>query len=344
MASALQRAGVTPRLAREPVRSGALGLMALLSGACSGDPIARIPAFVLGEAVEVALQAGPAAGLQLFRAAGLKAAGPDLLVIDAGNHRLLRLDAELRPVGEVGSKGAGPGEFGFVLDASVRGDTVVVGDLTNGRFMAFDWRQGTEISTAPAPGIATTLAWLEDGSLFAPVLSADQYLARVGPDGTASGFAARPAVLRTDRVTTDDRVAGCGHALHVLDDRHGVLLRYSAAGDLIDAHRLPDPVRTDLLNRRQRTLERFTRRGYRVAGVPLVKQLVAISCERILVLFGHDRLFGLLVDHADASARPLLLPRDVESSRPLRAATAVLPLPDRLIVLADDQVLSYAYH
>jgi hypothetical protein len=331
------RAGGDPRLA-------ARLLLPLLALSCSGEPRHDLPALTLAHGVEVHGATGTAQPVpDLYAATALAAAGPDVLIMDGGNNRVLRLDGSLRPLGSFGAAGAGPGEFGYAPDMAVRGDTVAVADLTNGRIILFDIRHGAEVRTRPAAGVPRNLAWLEDGSFLMPAASADHYLLRVDTAGNVTPFGRRLAGHTPLQTGATAIVAGCGTAVHVLDDDHATLLRYSAAGELVDAHQLPAPMRRALMQRRDQTVRTFQRRGYRVVGLPLVKQLAPQGCDGLLILFTHDQHFGVRVDFITRSAHPLLLPRDAKWSRPLREATAILPRHSDLIVLSNDEVFTYAY-
>jgi hypothetical protein len=331
------RAGVRPRLA-------ARLLLPLLALSCRSEPGHDLPALTLAEGVEVYGAAGTAQPVpDLYAATALAAAGPDVLIMDGGNNRVLRLDQRLRLLASFGAAGAGPGEFGYAPDMAVRGDTVAVADLTNGRIMLFDVPQGTEIRSRPVAGVPRNLAWLEDGSFIVPAAAADHYLVRVDTAGNVTPFGRRPAGHAPLQTGATAIVAGCGTAVHVLDDDHGTLLRYSADGELVDAHQLPASMRRTLMQRRDQTVRTFQRRGYRVVGLPLVKQLAPLGCDGLLILFTHDSHFGVRVDYINRSAHPMLLPRDERWSRPLREATAILPRRSDLIVLSNDEVFTYAY-
>jgi hypothetical protein len=331
------RVGARPRLA-------ARLLLPLLALSCRGGPQHDLPVLRLAEGVEVCGVEGTAESVpDLFAATTLRVAGSDVLIMDGGNHRVLRLDERLRLLGTYGAAGAGPGEFGYAPDMAVRGDTVAVADLTNGRIVLFDLRDGAEIRTQPAASVPRNLTWLDDGSFLTPAATAHHYLVRVDTAGNITPFGARPAGHALLHPGASALVAGCGSAVHVLDDDHGTLLRYSAAGELLDAHQLPASIRRALLRQRDQTVRTFERRGYRVVGLPLVKQLAALGCDSLLILFTHDLHFGVRIDYVTGSAHPLVLPRDEKWSRPLREATAVLPRRSDLIVLSHDEVFTYAY-
>jgi hypothetical protein len=331
------RAGVRPRLA-------ARLLLPLLALACRGEPRHDLPALTLADGVEVHGVAGTSRAVpDLFAATALAGAGSDVLIMDGGNNRVLRLDEQLRLLGSFGAAGAGPGEFGFAPDMAVLGDTVAVADLTNGRIVLFDIHRGVGIRTRQATGVPRNLAWLDDGSFLMPAASAEHYLVRVDTAGTVTPFGVRPAGHAPLHAGATAIAAGCGTAVHVLDDDHATLLRYSAGGELMDAHLLPAPIRQSLLRRRDQTVRTFQRRGYHVVGLPLVKQLAPLGCDGLLILFTHDSHFGVRVDYTTASAHPLVLPRDAKWSRPLREATAILPRRSDLVILSHDEVFTYAY-
>lgn len=328
------RAGVIPRLAA--------WLTVLAAGACTRDPAASFPELPLGEPVRVgdAVSASPGAEPELFHATALASTSSGVLIMDAGNRRLSLLDDSLAAVAHWGAAGAGPDEFGFVLAMAARADTVALGDLTNGRILLFDVRAGRGTGAVAAGG-AETFAWLRDGSFVVPTGVRGTFLTRMTGSGGREPFGVWPAALP---IADAQRllVSGCPDTVLALDQGHGVLMRFSAAGTLISAHRLPAAVLRHLQRHRARM-----EKTLRVAGIrgrpALVKQLVAATCDELFLLFAHPDMFGLLISYRDSTARPMLLPRDSAGSRPLRRAAALLPLPGSLVVLTEDEVRRYAY-
>lgn len=326
-------------------RSIHAALLVLAVIACDGEPAGHVPELRMGTPITVAdVLSGAAGGVELFRPTGIAAAGSGLLVLDAGNHRVLRLDEQMREVGRFGAEGKGPGEIRFPFGIVVRGDTAAIADIGNGRILLVDWHTGREVRTHRADTPPQTLAWLEDGSFLIPGSSKDHYLTRIGPDDAAAPFAQRPeAPLAKRDAPGEALVAGCGAGAHVFDDETGNLLRYSLDGRLLEQHALPAALHADLVREREEVVGAFQRQGIRVVGRSLVKQLAAIDCSSVIVLFAHSAMFGVWVDHAAGSARPLLLPDREPWRSVLRRAMVILPRRSGAIVLSDDELFTVRF-
>jgi hypothetical protein len=105
-----------------------------------------------------------------FVTAAARLAHGDILVADAGNHRVDVFNASGKKVRSLGRQGRGPGEFSQPSWLGFRGDTVLVWDMVQARLTRFD-TAGTLIGTDPPvtdlgsfPRVA---GQRDDGSLLA---------------------------------------------------------------------------------------------------------------------------------------------------------------------------------
>ncbi|HEU4883597.1 MAG TPA: 6-bladed beta-propeller [Longimicrobium sp.] len=83
-----------------------------------------------------------------FVTAATRLAHGDILVADAGNHRIDVFDAAGKRVRSLGRQGRGPGEFSQPSWLGVQGDTLLVWDMVQARLTRFD-TAGTLIGTDP---------------------------------------------------------------------------------------------------------------------------------------------------------------------------------------------------
>lgn len=105
-----------------------------------------------------------------FVSAAEQLAHGDLVLADAGNHRLDVFDASGRKVRTLGREGRGPGEFSHPSWVGVHGDTLLVWDMVQSRLTRFD-TAGSLIGTDPPvtdlSSFARVLGRRDDGSLLA---------------------------------------------------------------------------------------------------------------------------------------------------------------------------------
>lgn len=104
-----------------------------------------------------------------FVSAAERLAHGDIVVADAGNHRLDVFDAIGRKVRSLGREGRGPGEFSHPSWVGVHDDTLLVWDMAQSRLTRFD-TAGTLIGTDPPvtdlSSFARVVGRREDGSLL----------------------------------------------------------------------------------------------------------------------------------------------------------------------------------
>jgi hypothetical protein len=112
---------------------------------------------------------GSEADALFFVSAAERLAHGDIVVADAGNHRLDVFDASGRKVRSLGREGRGPGEFSHPAWVGVHGDTLLVWDAVQSRLTRFD-TAGTLIGTDPPvtdlSSFARVVGRRDDGSLL----------------------------------------------------------------------------------------------------------------------------------------------------------------------------------
>src|SRR5690606_25736166 len=119
-----------------------------------------------------------------------------------------------------------------------------------------------------------------DGSVYHVSLTGyDTYFTVIAPDGTRRSWGTRPPELRPD--TTDGKgVVGLDEvlalrtpdgAVHVLDNREGILLHLDSAGAVQRTMRLPESLLEPIRERHEQRTRAFARQGMRVHPATFAK-------------------------------------------------------------------------
>lgn len=191
----------------------------------------------------------------LLAPAGMELAGDALYVVDHGNHRIQRFDAQLVFQAAWGQLGSGPADLTQPRDVAVDGDRVYVSDRGNGRIGVFG-PAGQPVAVWTVPGLRTPwglaarggvvyVSQPETGEVF--VLREGATVARwtglsrprgmaVGPDGrvlVADEGASAVRTFNPDGTTAADLPISPGLApLDVAADEYGDLYVASAGAIL----------------------------------------------------------------------------------------------------------------
>jgi hypothetical protein len=163
----------------------------------------------------------------------------NLYVLDAGNHRIKKIDPEGRLLAAFGKEGQGPGEFqfmdGIALDPQGR---MYVSDRATRNVKILD-AEGREIDTLPSPGPSGKLARLSEGDLVSLYTYGESpsLIQRFSPDGKAvARYGTFERHEDPDRSRYFNRVSfACGldDSIFVAYATRNKIERYSASGDLL---------------------------------------------------------------------------------------------------------------
>jgi hypothetical protein len=128
----------------------------------------------------------------------------------------------------------------------------------------------------------------------------------------------------------------------VLDPSVLAVAAYDDAGRMLELRLLPEPYRTQLLERRRGEMEGWGARADAFVSVPATKQISVDDRGRLLVPFSLPRHWGLLIDPSTWSARPLPLPDDERARELLWSANDAYLQGERLYVLSQSRLYEFA--
>lgn len=275
-------------------------------------------------------------GLHLIR--DLELHGDTVIVADR-NPRIVLLDrGSLGHLASIGREGNGPGELERPADlASWEGGFLVYDPANNriGRY-ALD---GTVRPSIPMTGTRlTNLAVNSEARIFATLNDSVHHLLAMDLDGGArmtaprtSSLGARARIAGEEFSADWDLVAVTeSDTIHVLDGKAAALSKYSPDGELLYSRRMPEPVRSRVLEGVGVFHEEY---GLRV-NMPF-RDFEATPDGRLLIMFTSGAAgdtIGLVVDARSYEAR--VLRTDVERAAWTegRAPTAMALEGDGLLV------------
>ena len=197
--------------------------------------------------------------LSLFGISDVEATEAGYLLAESGNRRLTLLDGRLKLLGTRGRRGDGPGEYQFPESMARAGDRVVVLDLGINRasYVGFDgtFLSGVNVSSNPSD----VAHHPEFGLVVADDHSSVHYLSQLRPGGNRRSLAEIPTPFRNDdpstfRIRTDLVAVAADGSIHVLDGLHLALVSYASDGAYVRTAYLPEPGRTNRLERRDRQI------------------------------------------------------------------------------------------
>jgi len=290
-------------------------------------------------------RAAIAGGADLYQPSRVRRLNARVWVLDTGNDRLVRFDSALAVAATFGGEGEGPGELQFAMDMVVDGDRLVVAEAGNGRLSVFD-SAGAFRTTHPAPDGAQYLA-AAGGQLFTALARDGYYTQRIENGGVAHAEIPE-AVTRIAR--SDPRTylpagpflaARPSGPIYVVDPSVLSVAAFDPSGRLLDLRLLPDPFRSQLLEKRRAEMEGWGAGADGFLSVPATKQISIDDRGRLLVPFALPEHWGLLIDPESWSARPLPLPDDARARSILRSASDVSLDGDRLYVLSQQRLYEF---
>lgn len=247
------------------------------------------------------------------------------IVVDTGNDRLIGFDRDLRPVRTFGRSGSGPGELEIPILARASGRDIGVVELSNGRISFFD-PDGRFLRTLTLPVPAAQTDFGPEGFAYVASAGGAAYLTRIGPDGTARPFGARPDPEGdASPIAGGNGVAVVAGRVLVLDDAAAELHAFDLDGNSLGRARLPEELVGPVRRRNEAFAADLQNRGIRVVKHPISKGTTAQPDGRVLILVAEEASFGLLVDARTLTGRLLTVPRkDGVWQRLLGARAAVI--------------------
>lgn len=282
--------------------------------------------------------------LGLYRPSDIGLIGERVIVLDAGNDRVVVFDTLLIPRTMMGRSGAGPGELRAPLRiATDPTGELWVGDITNRRLTAYSLT-GTYRRSLPLPFSIAPFTLMSDGEIVIAAPSARHFAATLDSGGGYQPFAARPngeEVPPSPSLPTPLIARTAGDTIHVFDNDAGALIKYDPDGRLVERRLLPEPVHAAALLRRTRTREQLEGGGLRVLDIPLAKSLHATDDDRLLLMILADEVTGLLIDSQSYTARSIVAPEAPRDARWLQNARSALLAGDRIYLVADQHVAIY---
>lgn len=295
-------------------------LLLLAASACSPDAesyvAGRAPgyftvsssAFEIGPITALVPETDDVVGL--FRTGDVERTSQGYLITDSGNNRLVAVDHRLNFVGATGREGDGPGEYQFANRLAAAGDRVAVLDEGLLRVSLVEPDGALAQSTA-LHASAGDVAWhAELGLVIADAGSTDHYLSRFQDDRQVA-FARIPPAFHTHgdafRIRTDLVAVTSDGTIHVLDGSHLALASYAPDGTLLRATFLPEPARSEALQRSAADVKSFGG-PQAVLGAWLATSLQPLANGRLFVDINMGDAMGYVLDPATTEATPVVFP------------------------------------
>jgi len=255
--------------------------------------------------------------LSLFGVSDVEVTNAGYLLAESGNRRLTLLDRRLHLLGTKGRRGDGPGEYQFPESMARAGDRVVVLDLGINR-AAYVGLDGTFLSSLNVSSNPSDVAHHPElGLVVADDHSPGHYLSQLGPGGARRSLAEIPTSFRNDdpgafRIRTDLVAVAADGSIHVLDGLHLALVSYASDGAYERTAYLPEPERTNRLERRDRRINALGGPSVVLAS-HLALNLQPLADGRLFVqtssLNLHDQpgvvVLGYVLDLSGLDATPL---------------------------------------
>ncbi len=306
-----------------------ISALLLTTGACGPDADSRnaepepsyfaesAAAFEIGEIIAQAMDLGEDA---LAWADDVEPTEQGYLIVDAGNDRLVLFDRNLNLLRTTGREGNGPGEYQFIRRIASAADRVVVLDVgsVSASYVKPD---GTFLERSILRPNPTDVAWHPElGLVVADNGSPPHYLSRFH-DGKQVAFAPIPTALRTDqdgvyRVRTNLVAVTPDGMIHVFDDFHLALVSYAPDGTLRGLNFLPEPTRSDKLQRRAETVATFGGSSI-VLGASTATILQPLADGRLFVRVAGsgEEGIGYVLDSSNSEATPVVFAEGHEGRR-----------------------------
>lgn len=286
----------------------------------------------------------------LFRPVRIRLFGDTLVVADVGDDRIALFGPDLDLLHSFGRTGAGPGEFQGAFDLVNANGLIAVGDMTNQR-VSFFRPDGELVREVPLGQALRSFVVGPDGSVYHVSLTGyDTYFTVIAPDGTRRSWGTRPPELRPD--TTDGKgVVGLDEvlalrtpdgAVHVLDNREGILLHLDSAGAVQRTMRLPESLLEPIRERHEQRTRAFARQGMRVHPATFAKDFTTTDDGRLLLPLASADVVAVIIDPATYTLREIRVPAGDGPWDAARRASSIVLRDDVLYAVTEDGLYAFS--
>jgi len=275
--------------------------------------------------------------------------GDTLVVADIGDDRIALFDRDLELLHVFGRSGAGPGELQGAFELVCADGLIAVGDMTNQR-ISFFTPDGQLVREIRLDEALRSFVVGPDGSVYHVSISGrDALFTVIAPDGTRRPWGTRPPGLRpgTDdgrRVIEQDEVLALrtpDGAVHVLDNREGVLIRFDSAGAVQHTVQLPRWLLEPIRKRHEALARSLARQGLHVYPGTIAKDLSLTSDGRLLLAVASGDVVAVVVDPATYSPREIRVPAGEGPWDAARRAVSLALHGDTLYAVTTDGLYAF---
>jgi hypothetical protein len=284
----------------------------------------------------------PAAGrqLELFLANRFVLEADRLVIVDAGNQRIVFASRDFELLSSAGRKGYGPGEYQFPATIVAHANEYYVPDASTKRISVLS-SSGEYLRGIPLPDEAmmpTSLGLTSDGRIFVPIIASANYLSVWDPEtGRWSAAVPRHVPLSAGELPASDYVLVTeGDTIHVLDSRHAVLTKVSPTLEIVERVQFPEHVMAGRRARARRTSEALGGPGR--AFTPLFFSFRRTADGALFASFPYENVVGAVIDPHSYSIRVVTISDDLASSGTVGVGGLMDIVGDTLWTLDMDRV------
>ncbi len=286
----------------------------------------------------------------LFSPIRIRLLGDTLVVADVGDDRIVLFDSDLDLLHTFGKSGAGPGELQGAFDLVSADGLIAVGDMTNQR-VSFFQPDGQLVREVRLGEALRSFVVGPDGSVYHVSLTGyDTYFTVIAPDGTRRSWGTRPPALRPDTtdgkgvVEQDDILAlrTADGAVHVLDNREGILLQLDTAGAVQRTMRLPESLLEPIRERHEQLTRSFARQGMRVLPGNIAKDFSTTADGRLLLSLASADVVAVIIDPATYALREIRVPPGEGPWDAARRAVSIVLRDSILYAVTSDGLYAFA--
>lgn len=280
----------------------------------------------------------------------LRLLGDTLVVADIGDDRIVLFDANLDLLHAFGRSGAGPGEFQGAFELVSANGLIAIGDMTNQR-ISFFTPDGQLVREVRLDEALRSFVVAPDGSVYHVSMTGyDTYFTVIAPDGTRRSWGTRPPALRPDTtdgkgvVEQDDVLAlrTPDGAIHVLDNREGIVIHLDTAGAVQRTMRLPDRLLEPIRERHEQLRRSFARQGMRVLPGTIAKDFSLTSDGRLLLTVASGDIVAVIIDPATYALREIRVPPGEGPWDAARRAVSIVLRDSILYAVTSDGLYAFA--